>query len=173
MTKGMLPSNRLRKFARIFAPSSNLGVATFAGAFLLLALFLGCKPPMLGPGIDDFSADLLDSYTLNRTSAHQVYIAWQGCVDDSLPRIPTKVLECAVHAPFILGKRQGLMRRSNYGPNDAYEIPDPNVLDYWILDTRKPGNAFGPMNFEDFVAKRKSLDIPESVTLRDVYTYRR
>lgn len=127
----------------------------------------------LGPGADDFSTDLLNSYSLNRTSAHKVYISWQGGLADDLPCIPSKVLECAVHPPFILGKRQGLIPRSTYGANDTYEVPDPDILDYWILDTRTVGKAYGPMSFYEFMDKRRSLEIPESISLRDVYTYRK
>jgi hypothetical protein len=128
---------------------------------------------MLGPGVDDFSVDLLNSYTLNRTSAHKVYISWQGGLAEGVPRIPSKVLECAVHPPFILSKRQGLKSRSAYGANDTYEEPDPDIVDYWILDTRADGNLQGPMNFDEFMEKRRSLRIPENISLRDVYSYKK
>ena len=135
---------------------------------LLLALF-GCKPPGFGPGVQDFSATLLDTYTLNRISTHQVYISKHGGLGADVPRIPEKVLECAVTPPFILGKRQALRPRS---PGDAYHLPDANAVDYWILDTRDAGRVLGPMNLEEFTNRRRELGIPDSIDLKDVYSYR-
>lgn len=126
----------------------------------------------MGPGVQDFDAVLLAPYTLNRLSAHYVYISQNGALDPTVPGIPKKVLECAVHAPFILGKRQGLRPRS-LSEHDTYEIPDPDVVDYWIIDTRGDGKAFGPLTLDSFNSLRRDFGIPDSVTLRDVYTYRR
>ncbi|WP_397385040.1 DUF3997 domain-containing protein [Prosthecobacter sp.] len=140
-----------------------------------LVLLFTCLGPraIVGPGLQDFAATLVGRYTLNRTSAHQVYIALDGGLGDDVPKIPTKVLECAVHQSLILAKRQGLKRRSPNDPNDTYQETDPMVLDYWILDTSGQGKAFGPLTFEQFEAKRRELGIPDSVALKDVYSYRK
>lgn len=140
---------------------------------LLLLTLIGCKPAALGPGPSDFSAALVGRYTLNRTSAHWVYISLDGGLGDDVPQIPAKVLECAVHGKLILAKRQGLKRRSPNDPNDPYEEPDPAVFDYWILDTASGGKAFGPLTPEQFDAKRHDLKVPDSLVLKNVYSYRR
>ena len=120
----------------------------------------------------DFQAVLLGPYTLNRTSAHQVYISPNGDLDPTAPGIPKKVLECGVHAPFIIGKRQGLRARSE-SAEDTYEIPDPNVIDYWIVDTRGNGKVFGPSSLDEFNSRRRDLGIPDSVKMENVYSYRK
>jgi len=150
---------------------------TLATALLLAALFAlplnGCKPAVIGPGPSDFFATLAGRYTLNRTSAHQVYISLGGALGDEVPKIPSKVVECAVHRDLILAKRQGLKRRSPNDPNDTYEEPDPAVFDYWILDTTGDGKVFGPLTIEQFGAKQRDLGIIELVALKDVYSYRK
>lgn len=155
-------------------PSLTLAALLLAPLAALFALpLIGCKPTALGPGPSDFSAALVGRYTLNRTSAHQVYISLYGGLGDDVPKIPAKVLECAVHKNLILAKRQGLKRRSPNDPNDTYEEPDLTVFDYWILDTTGVGRVFGPLTSEQFNAKQRELGVFESVTLKDVYSYRK
>ncbi len=153
-----------RPFVRVVLAASML----LGAAMVVCAVYL---PLGLGPGVQDFEVVLLGSYTLNRTSAHQVYISANGALDPTIPGIPKKVLECGVHAPFILGKRQALKPRS-LSAQDIYEAPDSEVIDYWIVDTRGSGKAFGPLTLDEFNSRRKELAIPDSVTMRDVYTYR-
>lgn len=149
------------------------GLLSVSALFMAVLLVCWLHPPWgLGPGVQDFDAVLLGSYKLNRTSAHQVYISQNGALDPTVPSIPKKVLECGVHAPFILGKRQGLKPRS-LSAHDTYETPDTDILDYWILDTRGQGKVFGPSTLAEFNSQRVELGIPASVTMRDVYSYRR
>ena len=123
----------------------------------------------VGPGASDFSAKLVGDYSLNRFSAHEITVTpevWE----DATPRIPAKVVECATDRQFILAKRQRLKRR-NQNPQDTYEEPAPGIFDYWILDTADQ-RIFGPLDELQFAAKRQELTIAETVTLKDVYTYR-
>ena len=71
----------------------------------------------------------------------------------------------------MIAKRQGLKRRSPNNPNDTYEEPDPLVFDYWILDTRTP-KVYGPLTVEQFTAKITELNVPSSLRLKDVYSFR-
>ena len=160
-----------RRSARLVIAVIAALIGVIAALMVTLALVFHSRWG-LGPGIQDFNAVLLGPYTLNRTSAHQVYISWKGGLDPTLPGIPKKVLECCVHAPFILAKRQGMRLRS-ISTEDTYEIPDPAVLDYWILDTRGEGRVLGPLTLDEFLSKRREFGIPDSAVLRDVYTFRK
>ena len=135
-----------------------------------VSLFLASCRPAFGPGPADFSAKLTGDYFVHRTSAHQIIISPQNYSDET-PIIPTKVVECALYRDLIMAKRQGLKRRSPNNPNDTYEEPDETAFDYWILDTAAP-KVFGPMSLAEFNAKRHELLVPESIALKDIYTFR-
>jgi len=136
-------------------------------------MFGACVNPhvAIGPGQDDFSVKLAGDYSLDRTSAHEITIAPEVW-NDSIPTIPSKVIECATDGRFIIAKRQGLKRR-NLNPKDTYKEPDPGVFDYWILDTNDPASALGPLSKADFDAKRKGLKIADTLTMKDIYSFRR
>ena len=51
------------------------------------------------------------------------------------------------------------------------EEPDPDVFDYWILDTSAP-SVFGPFDLEGFRSKKRDLGIPESIILKPVNSFR-
>jgi uncharacterized protein DUF3997 len=138
---------------------------------ILFAISAGFFMTNFGPGSQDFSVKIARNYYIHRTSAHQIMIAPEGW-NDSIPTIPTKVIECDTDKRFIIAKRQGLKRRSPGNPNDTYEEPDPKVFDYWILDTAVP-KVYGPLKVEEFNAKRKELSVPAALSLKDVYTFRR
>ncbi len=132
----------------------------------LIACTAGCG---LG-GSADFRAKLAGEYSIYRSSSHQISITPEGWSDDT-PIIPTKVIECAVDRHFILAKRQGLKRRNPNDPNDTYEEPDPNVFDYWILDTVAP-KVYGPLDTAQYKSMRQELGVTESTELKDVYSFR-
>lgn len=123
-----------------------------------------------GPGSFDFSVKIAGGYYIHRTSSHQIMIAPEAW-NDSVPTIPTKVIECGTDKRFIIAKREGLKRRSPNNPKDTYEEPDPNVIDYWILDTAVP-KVFGPLTLDQFNDKRKLLEVPTALTLKDVCSFR-
>ncbi len=135
-----------------------------AAAVIILALVQG-----VGPGVQDFVAHIAGDYSILRSSAHQIQIASNSRID-STPIIPTKVIECDTDGRFVIAKRQGLKRRSPNNPDDTYEEPDPQVFDYWILDTRTP-RVYGPLTFEQFTAKKKELALSPSLRLKDVYSF--
>lgn len=123
-----------------------------------------------GAGALDFSAKIAGDYYIHRTSSHQIMIAPETW-NDSVPTIPTKVIECDTDKRFIVAKRQGLKRRNPNDQNDTYEEPDPKDTDYWILDTAVP-KVFGPLTLNQFEDKRKALGVPSKLTLKDVYSFK-
>jgi hypothetical protein len=123
-----------------------------------------------GPGPADFSAHLAGDYSVYRTSGFNIIIAPEA-VNDGTPIIPNLVVECATDGRFILAKRHGMKRRSPNNPNDTFDVEDPSRVDFWILDTKEPG-VEGPWTESEFISRRRSLKISESVKLRDVYEFR-
>jgi hypothetical protein len=123
-----------------------------------------------GPGHSDFSAHLAGDYSIYRTSGLNVVISPQG-YGPGTPVIPNLVVECATDGRFIIAKRNGMKRRSPNDPKDTFEDRDPEVVDFWILDTQQP-HVDGPLTEAEFMKLRRSLGISESVVLRDVYEYR-
>lgn len=143
---------------------------------LLTALFCGilvagCDIDFaIGPGHSDFSAPLVGDYLLFRYSGTSVSISPANSTNDT-PIIPENVIECAVYEDFILAHRQGLKRRSQNDPNDTYEVPDPDLFDYWILNTSIP-EVYGPFDFESFELKMAQMGIPKSTKLKPVNSFR-
>lgn len=137
---------------------------------LILSACSGEMPIPFGPGYQDFRAELPNGYMLYRTSAHQISIAPENAWSDETPVVPTKVIELAVIEDWALAKRQGLTRRSPNDPNDPYMEPDPNVFDFWILDTAKPA-VWGPMTKPEFDRAIQELGLAEQPQLQDVYAY--
>ena len=123
-----------------------------------------------GPGLSDFSAHLAGEYSIYRNNGLDVVISPQGYCSGT-PVIPSLVVECATDGRFILAKRNGMKRRSPNNPNDTFEDRDPEVVDFWILDSRQP-HVDGPLTEAEFSKLRRSLGISESVVLRDVYEFR-
>lgn len=123
-----------------------------------------------GPGIQDFSTDLIDNYSIFRTSSHNIMIAPNDGYNSKIAIIPTKVIRVNVYENFIIAERQGLKKQF---PNDSlrsYEIPDEKVKDYWILNTKK-NYVIGNLKFSSFKKKLDSLNIPTNIELIDVYEY--
>lgn len=138
---------------------------------LLLLAAVGCdRSVAFGPGAADFSASLPHGYFIHRTSAHQIIVAPDAWSQET-PIIPTKVVELDNDDTWVIARQQHLRRRSPNNPNDTYEEPDPGVFSYWILRLDKP-QAWGPLSFEVFQAKRNELSVPASLKLHDVYDYR-
>lgn len=138
---------------------------------LVSIIFSSCdrSDVAVGPGHSDFSTPIVGGYSLFRNSAHSVWIT-PGSHNDDTPIIAEKVLECAVYNKFILAKRQGLRRRSPNDPQDTYKEPDPNVFDYWILDSSIP-EVYGPFDIKNFEIRKRELNIDPSVTLNSVNSF--
>jgi hypothetical protein len=141
------------------------------GRFVALTVLI-FAPGCIGPGSgEDFSAKLVGDYYLVRGSEHQIEIGIDGFVEENPPRIPAKIVECAVDRHFILAKRQGLKRRNPNDARDTFEVPDSEVFDYWILNTVER-KTFGPMTISDFQAKARELGVTDGIVLRTVESYR-
>jgi hypothetical protein len=141
-----------------------------AATVVVLLGITGCGPPGLGPNAGDFIVQIAGDYYIQRMSEYEIRIAphlW----NEFTPIIPINVIECNTDGRFVIAKRQGLKRRSPNNPNDTYEVPDPLVFDYWILDTGLP-IVYGPLTLEQFAAKRKELGIAPSLRLEDIYSFR-
>jgi hypothetical protein len=138
---------------------------------IVLAAF-GCdhKNVAWGPGAADFTAKLPHGYFIHRSSAHQIMVAPEGW-NNSVPTIPTKVVELDHDDTWVIAKQQHLRPRNPNDPNDTYEEPDPGVFSYWVLRLDKP-QVWGPLSLNEFEAKRKELTVPASLKLHNVYDYR-
>jgi hypothetical protein len=122
--------------------------------FLLLLLTSCGRAP--GPGSQDFDYDLTGGYVLIRTSADHIEVRPE-ISDATTPVIRTKVVEVAWDKKFILAERQ--------------QLRGDNRIDFWILDT-EPRKLYGPFDEPSFLSMRKELGVPESLVLKDVYSYK-
>ncbi|OGV64698.1 MAG: hypothetical protein A2283_15870 [Lentisphaerae bacterium RIFOXYA12_FULL_48_11] len=118
----------------------------------------------VGPGSSDFRTVLAGTYAINRTSPQDITIS------GGRSRIADIVVECNTDGRFIIAKRQGLRRRSPNDPKDTFEEPDPNLFDYWILDTVSE-ILVGPLSLDEFKTKRTELGIQTSLELKDVESF--
>lgn len=123
-------------------------------------LLTGCA------GLADYSLDLPESYSIVRTSAHQVTIArktsessWGSDV------IPAKITEAAWDHHYILAKQLGLM--DDPSSSNSYQIPNNEDIHFWIVEI-KSGKVFGPLDEENFAEKKKELGISKSVKLKEI-----
>jgi hypothetical protein len=149
-----------------FALVANaMHIITSLMLLLLASFFVGCD--IRHP---DFSTKIAGDYHIHRTSAHQIMIAPRSWSDET-PVIPTKVVECDFDSRYIIARQQELQRR-NLNPSDTYMEPAPGKFHYWILDVRHP-RVYGPLTPDEFAAQRKELGVPESLVLKDVYSFRR
>ena len=139
---------------------------------MALAFFIaGCGDFAIGPGAADFSTKLCGDYYVHRASAHQIHVSpmsWSS----GTPIIPVKVVELGHDQRFVIAKQNHLKRRSPDNPQDTYMEPDPGVFSYWILDVSTP-KAYGPLTEDDFRKKRKEVGVPEELTMKNVYSYRK
>ena len=141
---------------------------------VIALLGAACEPldDFPGPGSADFGAELIGDYELWRSSSLHVTITPKGIVSQSSPMVPPKVLECGFDDRFILAKRQGVKRRNPDDPQDTFEIPDESVVDYWIIDTKKPPKAYGPLSEAEFASRRLKLGVSSSISLKSIDAYR-
>lgn len=150
----------------------------FIGLFLLLLAINSFRNSRLsifpsfgfGPGVQDFTKNLIGGYELLRNSAHEVFIAPADGWNSEVAIIPSKVLKVNTYKEFIIAERQGLKRRNPKDSLDGYEIPDEKVKDYWILNTDK-NYVLKNLKITDLQKKLESLKIPIDIELIDVYKY--
>lgn len=155
----------------------SLFLCVLAGLSLLL-VSCGRMNVEVGAGHLDFSAKLAGEYYLHRTSADRVSISPREYDLISTPYIPDAVVECNSDGRFIIAKRQGLKRQGSDlalppGHHDLEHAGDrdPNVFDYWILDTSTPA-VFGPMDYTEFKSKRAQLGVAQPLEFKDIEEFR-
>ena len=128
----------------------------------------GCDDIACWPTQSDFSAKLCGDYYIHRSSAHQISvspISWFG----DTPIIPAKIVELGHDDRFIIAKQNHLKLR---GSKHSYMEPNPGLYSYWILDVSVP-KAYGPLTEVEFEKKRKELDIPKKLVMKDINSYRK
>lgn len=91
--------------------------------------------------------------------------------NDSIPTIPTEVVELDHDDTFVIAKQQHLRRRSPNNPKDTLKEPDPGVFSYWILNLPMP-QVWGPLTLDEFEKKCAELGVAPGLKLHDVYDYR-
>lgn len=153
----------------------NIKLFLFFLGVVLLLLVVGSLQRQrfsfgFGPGIQDFTKGLTGHYNLYRNSSHTIFIAPEDGWSDEDAIIPSKVIKVNTYDEFIVAERQGLKKRNPKDSLDGYEIPDTNVVDYWILNTDR-NYVLKNLNKYDFKKKLDSLKIPRNIKLPDVYEY--
>ena len=137
-------------------------------SLVLTVFFAGCGG--FGPGSSDFSRELSGGYFLYRNSSHTIFVAPQ-IWNDETPIIPENVIECDFDTRFIIAKQQLLKRRSPNDSRDTYMEPAPGQYCYWILSVQ-PVKAYGPMTLDEFDSKREELQVPASLRLKNINSFR-
>ena len=120
----------------------------------------------------DYSYEITGNYELWRTSAHQVTVIPNDGWQDESEIIPAKVVKIAWDEQFIITEQQLLEQTSSNNLTDTYGEPS-NDFAYWILDTtlRK---VYGPFdNKEELKMEMEKLNIPTTLKLKDVESYRK
>lgn len=142
-------------------------VMAFMGIIGSIMVFLsGC----FGPGMEDFSYTVGSGYMLVRTSSHQISVVPIDGNDGTKPEIKAKVVQIAWDERYVIAKQLGLKKAYPDNPNNSYEVPDENVVQYFILDTIDL-KLYGGFDFDEFQQQEKELGITEKMVLKDVNSY--
>ena len=132
----------------------------------ILIFFTGC----FGPGMEDYSYTVGTGYMLVRTSGHQISVVPKNGNDGTKPEISAKVDQIAWDERYVLVKQLGLKKAYPDNPNNSYEIPDENVVNYFILDTIDL-KLYGGFDLKEFQQQRIDLGISDKLVLKDVSSY--
>lgn len=142
-------------------------VMIFMGIISSVIVFLsGC----FGPGMGDYSYTVGTGYMLVRTSGHQISVVPQNGNDGTKPEIKAKVVQIAWDERYVIAKQLGLKKAYPDNPNNAYQVPDENAVQYYIIDTIDL-ILYGGFNLDEFQQQKESLGISEKMVLRDVGSY--
>ena len=123
-----------------------------------------------GSGMEDYSYTVGSGYMLVRTSGHQISVVPIDENDGTKPEIKAKVVQIAWDERYVRAKQLGLKKAYSDNPNNSYEVPDENVVKYFILDTIDL-KLYGEFNFDEFQQQEKELRIAEKMVLKDVDSY--
>jgi hypothetical protein len=124
----------------------------------------------IGPGVEDYSFDVAQGYRLSRSSAHTIQVVPKDGWSSDNEIIPKKVVEIAWNNQYVIAKQLGMEKR-NLNPNDSYELPNPSMVYYWVLDTEQR-KRFGPFSKEEFENKLNELGLNDLI-LKEVESYRK
>lgn len=131
-----------------------------------MVFLAGC----FGPGMEDYSYTMGSGYELIRTSGHQISVVPIGGNDGTKPEIKAKVVQIAWDDRYVVAKQLGLKKAYPDNPDNSYEVPDENAVQYFILDTVDL-KLYGGFNFDEFQQQERELGIAEKMTLKDVNRY--
>lgn len=123
-----------------------------------------------GSGMEDYSYTVGSGYMLVRTSGHQISVVPIDGNDGTKPEIKAKVVQIAWDERYVRAKQLGLKKAYSDNPNNSYEVPDENVVKYFILDTIDL-KLYDEFNFDEFQQQEKELRIAEKMVLKDVDSY--
>ena len=135
-------------------------------ATIITTLLSSC----FGPGTQDYGYNVGTGYKLVRTSGHQISVIPENGNDGTKPEIKPKVVQIAWNEQFVMVKQFGLKRAYPDNPNNTYEVPDENQVQYFILDTIQL-ELYGGYDLNEFSEKRKLLGISDDIKLKDVNSY--
>ncbi len=158
---GWQPMKPKTLFRCLFVGTLLVGVACVL-PWLVLNFVFGPGDWMIGPGMHDFSANVVGDYCVYCTSPERVRISGPKL------KIPLTVSELAYDQRFILVKQQLLQQPPLNEVGDADGKPIPGKYNYWIVNVTQQ-TCYGPFDEGQFAAKRLELKVDPSLTLRDVY----
>ena len=122
--------------------------------FLLMIGMIGCA------GVGDYEIELINGFKVRRTSAQKVHI---GSSEYSYDELLIPVIDDYEKGEFV--EKVG-------HDNDRYIIAKTNFNNYYVLDTKNV-IVQGPLTKEKFVKVKENLEIPNSVTLKDLNEYKK
>ena len=121
---------------------------------LLMLGMVGCA------GAGDYEIELINGFKVRRTSAEKVHIASPEYSYDELL------------IPLLADYDEGEYVTQVGHDNDRYIIAKTNLNNYYLLDTKEP-IVYGPFTEEKFMQVKENVKIPESVTLKNLYKYKK
>ena len=121
---------------------------------LLMIGMVGCA------GAGDYEIELINGFKVMRTSAKKVHIGSPEYSYDELL------------IPLVADYEGGDYVTKVGHDNDRYIIAKTNLNNYYLLDTKEP-IVHGPFTEEKFMQVKENAEIPESVNLKDLDSYKK
>ena len=129
-------------------------IGVIFSTILLMLGMVGCA------GAGDYEIELINGFKVRRTSAEKVHIASPEYSYDELL------------IPLLADYDEGEYVTQVGHDNDRYIIAKTNLNNYYLLDTKEP-IVYGPFTKEKFIQVKEHVKIPESVTLKNLYKYKK
>lgn len=121
---------------------------------LLMMGMVGCA------GVGDYEIELINGFKVIRTSAEKVHI---GSPEYSYDELLIPILADYDKGEYVIKVGHD---------NDRYIIAKTNLNNYYLLDT-KEAIVHGPFTEEKFMQVKENAEIPESVNLKDLDSYKK